>query len=1680
MKFLKQRNAALFSVLLLLLSLLPFSAFGYAEERQVALQITNATLETEVGEVISEKQPVNAGMPLTVKLNWQLPQDSFVENGMQAVFSLPKELKFADSTGALAEDMGTYQVKEQVLTMTFAQNYQTAMSETGSLEADVMDYQGRITLAAKVAEAKVGSQAVVFAEGVQPVLYYEATTQTTVTSDEVVKETDTTTTTETTKASVATLESTTETSTEETTAGQISETTTSSTESQTTRSSSKNEAKASKRNGMARSTELSSMYNIIKNLKVLNKEGEITAENPLVDPSYVELQFDWLLENRWTVNPGDTYTLQLPSIFELHNAVPQTALKVVGDEKTVYGYFSVTKAGLLAITFAEGIDSVDERAGKINLVSTIDKSLITGEQEIRESIKVSDDMDIQIVIPTDAPDISKSGSVDKDGNIVWSIEFNSERKNLSNVVLTESLPAGTVRSYHSLYYNSNPDVNGIPTWKFLNTANRDAVGKQLENNVWQLIFGDNLAVISDHIKLVLHTKTNDKTLENYSNKVNISGSNFLDNQASAEVSLDQADYYKHLKGYDLTTGIMSWEVKVAYTNKEATKNNFTDYTYKEDASADTAMHYFVEESFAVKKAGETISPAISFSKDGTTAAASQPTFVTISNLEAGTYVINYKTQTKIVPIIPGTTITNFASNGSSQIGGDFILKPNEPADATGIGVDKYSGKNINYNDNTISWKAEINTAKVAISNLVITDLFQSETGSIFPEKLKEDSLKLYTKDANETETVLVKGADYDIEILAPIETWGDKGFKVVLKGAYATTSETLYMDYQTIFNAIKYQELFPYSTIIGNYLSIGYGLADGSSHYEADYATDSIWNYYKRNGGKSGTFIEKGSPVYNSAYTYGEKGSTDTVANDMIYWSILLNTYGQSLPVDTLITDTPAADTHVLDKESYMIYSVTYNGDRISLGTQWKINEDYQVTTDGAIKLLKATDQAFVIFVKTDVKEMTSSYTNNVKLSYPGSSGYDFSATVKRQEENQWLTKSGKQVTADNQNTSSVAWQVVINQRARRLENAVITDTIDYSKQTFKKDANGKIVTVREASVSGSTVTLKDEVDASAYEVVVTDDFTVGTQTMTVTFKDTITKTYAVIYETVLNEYFSGTQKVSNNVSLTGEEVGAITKTEEVEVKYTTGSGTSSGKTSSLTIAKVADDKEQTALKASFLLYRAKSDDPSQPEAEPVFDTPFEVDGLGTIQNLRSGNYFLREVAGPAGYQFDTEKYYPVEVTLKEDAAEAKADITIVNRELMDIAGEKMWANEDEASKRPEKINVSLVAGASRETGTPVADSQQIVEPTKAGQWLYQWTDLRKYDDEGKEIKYWVVEDAVENYKTSYTGYDITNTWDLYTIEGRKTWDHGFNPVANQPTEIKVSLVYGEKRDSQDAIVIPNSEQTITADDNWIYQWQLSLTDYPDASKVWVVETAVPGYDTEYIGNTDITNTRNPDLYTIQGTKTWEHGNNAEANYPTEINVWLVYGENRETGEMIPYSTQVITADSEGKWIYTWEINPDVYPEADQVWIVEETVDGYLTSYDEGSYDVTNAWIEPEVPTEEPAPSEPTDSTEPSLPTEPIDSTEPSSSTEPSETTESSSSTESSTTTASETTTSSSIVRPTLPDTQASSSEKQADSSRKQLPKTGETSRDFFSILGVLILTLVATFYWKRRNVEKG
>ncbi len=206
--------------------------------------------------------------------------------------------------------------------------------------------------------------------------------------------------------------------------------------------------------------------------------------------------------------------------------------------------------------------------------------------------------------------------------------------------------------------------------------------------------------------------------------------------------------------------------------------------------------------------------------------------------------------------------------------------------------------------------------------------------------------------------------------------------------------------------------------------------------------------------------------------------------------------------------------------------------------------------------------------------------------------------------------------------------------------------------------------------------------------------------------------------------------------------------------------------------------------------------------------------------------------------------------TITEDAVPgytSKTDgynlINTHESETIQISGHKKWVDHDnQDGLRPDKITVHLLANGK---------TVQSKTVTAQDDWAYNFSNLPKYDSDGKLIGYAISEDTVPGYTSKTDGYDLINTHDpeVIQVSGHKKWEDDNNQDGLRPDKIKVNLLANGKL---------IKSQIVTAASNWTYSFT-NLPKYESGKLITytVSEDAVPGYTSKTDGY-DLINTVNP------------------------------------------------------------------------------------------------------------------------------------------------------------------------------------------------------------------------------
>ena len=272
----------------------------------------------------------------------------------------------------------------------------------------------------------------------------------------------------------------------------------------------------------------------------------------------------------------------------------------------------------------------------------------------------------------------------------------------------------------------------------------------------------------------------------------------------------------------------------------------------------------------------------------------------------------------------------------------------------------------------------------------------------------------------------------------------------------------------------------------------------------------------------------------------------------------------------------------------------------------------------------------------------------------------------------------------------------------------------------------------------------------------------------------------------------------------------------------------------------------------------------------------------------------------------------------------------------IDVDGEKTWIHPDGIAL-PDSITIRLMNG-------DIVVAIAVVTPDSDGRWTFTFEDVPKYDSDGDEVMYTVIELPVDGWSASYDGFDVVNTYIGYrytNISVHKVWNDGNSPY--RPDSVQVQLyrdgtAYGE----------PVTLNTANA---WSHKWTRL-----DIESEWTVdEINVPdGYTKSIAGNAEdgfiITNSKDRDIpptgtVIIEGRKFWNHGTNTDI--PSSITVIIFANGQR-------YKSFALTEDCHWRWSFEL-LKYDLNGNAIVYTVDEEYVRDYNKSI--SGFDITNTHI---------------------------------------------------------------------------------------------------------------------------
>ena len=455
--------------------------------------------------------------------------------------------------------------------------------------------------------------------------------------------------------------------------------------------------------------------NILTSVKLTDKDGKPfndTDNRPNPD-SAANIDFTWEVLESLKVKKGDYYIFQLPEYFIVHNTITQPLVDGTGHE---IGTFVVDLNGKVTMTFNEYVEDNPNIDGHLKVGTEFNKTKIKGttEQKIPFPIKEQD-----VIIELDfKPNVKKSmnkkGIPDRPINtnqINWTVEMNKTKDILTNAVFQDNIPNGASLNEDSIkVYELEVDINGKTT--------RGAEVSKEEYTLTSSSDKLNIAFKNETKKayqIEYATKITDESVTSFKNEAKVSSKNQGDVSANATVTVSRGTHLEKTSKYNPKTQTIEWTITFNGDQRDikqsdALLKDILDKSHKVDAS-----------SIVVKNA--------SYDNNGKLVTGDNATNFTVKETDEGfdlqfneninsAYVITYTSKAKNDVIQDGEIENTIIADGKWSKTNKVTLQQQN--------IIKKHNKNANdtdYNKKTTKWTIIVNDNNYVLNDAVITDTF---------------------------------------------------------------------------------------------------------------------------------------------------------------------------------------------------------------------------------------------------------------------------------------------------------------------------------------------------------------------------------------------------------------------------------------------------------------------------------------------------------------------------------------------------------------------------------------------------------------------------------------------------------------------------------------------------------------------------------------------------------------------------------------------------------------------------------------------------------------------------------------------------------------------------------------------------------------------------------------------
>ncbi len=952
-------------------------------------------------------------------------------------------------------------------------------------------------------------------------------------------------------------------------------------------------------------------------IKYYDKDGQEVTMPTVDDKVRFDIGFAIPEDVREQMKGGDYYSFELPENIIIEN---NTTINLVDENGVKYGEALVGKDGVVTLTFTDEVTKSSDITGSLNFSGSFDKNKINGPGDTIIKFPNEENIPEQVVTikPKAQSAIEKNGQFDREMNpekITWNVDINKSLDTIDGVVVKDTLPPGLSLESVQVYAVAvdldgnvtSVDPTPVDPSAYTVDENGNVSFKNPIDSAYRIVYE---TAINESVK-----PQNGGTVK-FTNNATLSADDLKDITTSSTVD---AKYGKILEknrtGYDSANQIFSWEIKYNYNETKIPQN----HAVVTDKIGD-GMDY-VDGSLVLNK--------IVFNADGSTATAGvlvEGQDYTLEKTADGFKVVflndvdyavqmTYKTQVSGI-LDENGTYSNEVEIGTGQTSGSKGSAKQQGVIKKMVQADEENKR--------ISWSIDVNKNQYTMHNWSLTDTLGIGL------TLDESSVVVKTK-AGKT---LVRDTDYTLSY--------DKNtnqFVITLIGSYNPTSDSLKIIYQTDY--YPSYDLFPDHNIIFNNDAVSNWTDEqGNDHSSKDHAAYKPDQSTQYNGFKSGS--------YNAV-------------NKRITWSVGVNYNNFDVNPTAEIND-PITGNQVFVPGSVRIYRFNIDADGKPVKGEEISAEEYKLVTitepaqnNNVLTVRfpdKATGKAIVEFqtsLEGQVIKESETYTNTATFTN-GKYTHTLTGTVSVNNGGKLAVKSGKQ-----DSDGYVHWHITVNPSQSDLADVVIID----------KPSDNQLVDMDSLTIYGTQIDEKGNLTLDTNVVLVEGvdyqaDYAINPETgkyeLTVSMLNHIDRAYIMTYRTKVLLEEGGDNKVSNNVTIKGnnEQVIEDNDNEELAVNVNDSGGTVIGKKGSITLEKDSSSTHKPLAGGVFQLYDKNG---------VRLGSPVVSDQNGRIQftGLVYGSYILKEVEAPEGHTVSDELLNGKTITVNAETTAADSVVILEN-----------------------------------------------------------------------------------------------------------------------------------------------------------------------------------------------------------------------------------------------------------------------------------------------------------------------------------------------------------------------------------------------------------------------------------